>query len=58
MFDPMLQRRVQADNLRKRLTFYEQNKFIFNLPAMLRVAIAKVNRKPLCQSLSIFLFLF
>jgi len=42
LFGPMLERRGRSDRLRKMLTFYDQNKFFFNLPASLKAAIDRV----------------
>ena len=38
----MLERRGRSDRLRKILTYYDQNKFIFNLPASLQAALLQV----------------
>jgi len=45
LFGPMLERRDRSDRLRKMLTFYDQNKFFFNLPASLKAAIDRVRSR-------------
>ena len=42
----MLERRARSDRLRKILTYYDQNKFIFTLPATLKASIGKVCPPP------------
>jgi hypothetical protein len=45
LFGPMLERRGRSDRLRRILTYYDQNKFIFTLPAALQTAVAQVGTK-------------